>query len=548
MDYFSLKAATAEVKDRFRRRKILETKQISSREAVLKLGKEEDLLLSIDPERPGLFILTGGFPARSISSPFSDLLAARISGSIMTEASIPDPGERVVLLSFEAGWPAKPGQPVSVVLEVMGRHSNLAVLEDGKILQPIKAVPVEKSPVRPFLSGGIWKPPPPRPGIPPEEVGPYDLPGIDDAEGTPSLLGAVRGLSPHTAGQVLMRVSRGNSGTVHEAVSAMLDSADGSRGWLHCIGGKTHLCPFEPVIREDKGETIRFFTPFSAASARWREEGTRSPVPREDDMGRISADLERMEDRLTSSLAGIDRERERCSSHEEVRTMAEALLINASGIPPGAASVSLPNPYEPDKDLSIDLDPSRTPLKNAERLFEEARRLKRGLAGIPSRVQQVQRDLSAVVLAREALRKENDPGPAMRLLESGKKPLSRKAGSMFHAYRGPGRKHIFEGYTILVGRNGADNERVTFQAAGPHDMWLHARDYAGSHVVILSGKGKVPEKVILHAAALAAEASGARNDSSPEIMVTERKWVRKLKGGKPGKVTVQKYRSVTPRR
>jgi predicted ribosome quality control (RQC) complex YloA/Tae2 family protein len=66
-------------------------------------------------------------------------------------------------------------------------------------------------------------------------------------------------------------------------------------------------------------------------------------------------------------------------------------------------------------------------------------------------------------------------------------------------------------------------------------------------VVIITGKKQVPDKVLYAAAALAAEGSGAKNDTAPEIMVTERKWVRKLKGGKPGQVTVERFRSIRPR-
>jgi predicted ribosome quality control (RQC) complex YloA/Tae2 family protein len=89
---------------------------------------------------------------------------------------------------------------------------------------------------------------------------------------------------------------------------------------------------------------------------------------------------------------------------------------------------------------------------------------------------------------------------------------------------------------------------VTFKAAGPNDLWLHARDYPGSHVVIVTEKRPVPDDVLYKAANLAAAGSGARNDTAPEIMVTERKWVRKLKGGKPGQVTVERFRTIRPRK
>jgi len=176
MDYFSLKAAAAEAKTRFSRRKVRETSQVSSREAVLIMENEGTLHFSIDPSRPGLFIFDENLHDGSVSSPFADLLDARIRGAILTSVSMPTPGDRIVFLTFKRGWPAKSGEPVSLVLEVMGRHSNLAALHGERILQPMKAVPREKSPRRPFLSGEIWKPPPLRPGLPPEEVRLENLP------------------------------------------------------------------------------------------------------------------------------------------------------------------------------------------------------------------------------------------------------------------------------------------------------------------------------------------------------------------------------------
>ena len=549
MDYLSLKAAATEAKTRFSGRKVRETKQLSPREAVFRLEREKSLLLSIDPVRPGLFILDADFPSTTVQSPFGDLLGAKIRGAVITTISMPEPGERVVFFTFEPGWPAKSGKPVSLVLEVMGRHSNLAALNDaGRILQPMKAVTAEKSPGRPFLAGEAWTPPPPRPGFPPEEVHPQGLPHPGDPEAVDGLLGAVRGLSPYTAHQALLMASNGTREGIAEAIASMLESSHGDHGWLHHVGGRTHLCPFEPSITPGSGETTRFFKPFSAASAEWRKTGPGDSSTRPDETGRLAAELDRMEERLTSILAQLDRERERCSSHEGMRIMGETLLINLSTISPGAGSVSLPNPYMPGETLSLELDPSLSALQNADRLFNEARRLKRGLEGIPSRVAQIEKDLSNIRNARRSLMEKSDRETASGLLKELAPAPPKETGTPFRAYRGPGRKYTFEGFTILVGRNGADNEKVTFQAAGPNDLWLHARDYAGSHVVILSGKGNVPENVLYYAAALAAENSGARNESSPEIMVTERKWVRKIKGGKPGKVTVQRFRTVRPRK
>jgi hypothetical protein len=186
-------------------------------------------------------------------------------------------------------------------------------------------------------------------------------------------------------------------------------------------------------------------------------------------------------------------------------------------------------------------------IENADLMFAEAHRLRRGIGETSARRKIIEEELSTVGRSIEALLERGDPASARALLgrEAGQGPG--KGPGKFRSYKGPGKRFTAGDFTILVGRSAIDNERVTFSAAGPHDLWLHARDYPGSHVVILTGKRKVPDNVLYRAAELAANASGARDEDAPEIMVTQRKWVKKPKGSKPGKVTVERFRTIRPR-
>ena len=97
------------------------------------------------------------------------------------------------------------------------------------------------------------------------------------------------------------------------------------------------------------------------------------------------------------------------------------------------------------------------------------------------------------------------------------------------------------GFTILVGRNAANNDLLTQKYAHKDDLWLHAKDVAGSHVVIRHRAGfPVPEPVIEHAAQLAAWYSRRQNDSLCPVTVTPKKFVRKPKGARPGQVKVER--------
>jgi predicted ribosome quality control (RQC) complex YloA/Tae2 family protein len=96
---------------------------------------------------------------------------------------------------------------------------------------------------------------------------------------------------------------------------------------------------------------------------------------------------------------------------------------------------------------------------------------------------------------------------------------------------------------ILIGRNGQQNDRVTFDLAGPEDLWLHARGLPGAHV-ILQWHGAPADHLLEAAAQLAAYYSPARTATAVEVDVAERRHVRKIKGGPPGLVTYRNERTV----
>jgi predicted ribosome quality control (RQC) complex YloA/Tae2 family protein len=553
MDYLSLKAAVTEIARIFSGHTISDAWQAGKSEVVLVQRKGPGLVLSIDPVRPGIYLLEKDHLPERTPSPFTDLLRARIKGTTLGTIEITEPGERVVNLTFAAAWPVKKGVPLKIILEVMGRRSNLMLIKEGLILQPLRAVPKEKSPVRPVIAGETYIAPPRQAGTPVEDVTAEDTlpPGsMDDAA---AIRNVILGLSPYTAAQALSQAlkepSEGFSGAVPDLVRVlvkMVASSTGERGFLHITGGKAHLSPFEPEPVSD-WDKIDSFTPFSEAAKAWRSTSSPDAAENGDENERLERGLGDLLKRINSALEHVDAEEERCQGHDELRIMAETLLIHAGRIHPGLESISLPDPYDPGIELTVPLDRTKSPQENANDLFVQARRLKRGLEETRSRRDSLVKDQEEAQQALEAITGKDDPDPARKLLgPSQPEPRKGGKGKQF-SYDGPGRRHTVDGFTILVGKSSTDNENVTFKAAGPNDLWLHARDYPGSHVVIITEKRHVPDKVLYEAAALAAAGSGARNDTAPQIMVTERKWVRKLKGGKPGKVTVERFKTIRPR-
>ena len=120
----------------------------------------------------------------------------------------------------------------------------------------------------------------------------------------------------------------------------------------------------------------------------------------------------------------------------------------------------------------------------------------------------------------------------------------KRAGRIGGGRRGPERYATEDGFVLWIGHNSRQNEAVTFDKGGGADLWLHARDVPGAHVIIKFDGRPIPETVIERAAEIAAYFSPRREDSRVLVDVTQCKYVKKIKGAGPGMVT---YRNETTR-
>jgi len=239
--------------------------------------------------------------------------------------------------------------------------------------------------------------------------------------------------------------------------------------------------------------------------------------------------------RLASLRASLTDDLQR----ERLRQSGELILAYQYAIQPG--QTELRAQYEVDQpELTIALDPTLTPLENAQRYFERYNKAKRALEDVPRLIAQTERDLAFLEqldtdLTLAGSYPEIDEVQAAlqaKGLWRGK-PLAKASSSK----TAPLRVVTPDGFVIWVGRSSRQNELVTFDKGSPDDLWLHARGVPGAHVIIKADGRSVPEHVIERAAGLAAYYSAKRHEAKVEVDVTLRKHVRKIKGAPPGMVT-----------
>ncbi len=216
--------------------------------------------------------------------------------------------------------------------------------------------------------------------------------------------------------------------------------------------------------------------------------------------------------------------------------LANLLMANLHLIPKGAERVELDDFYTNSK-IEIKLNPMLTVQKNAENLYRKSKNQKKEIQSLEENLKIRKEQLAKVkeklesILATESIRDLREFNPK-------KTKEAQDVNVPFHRYQ-------FEGYQILVGKNAKANDQLTLKVATKNDLWLHAKDVAGSHVVVKHQAGKnFPSSVTEHAAKLAAWYSKRKTDSLCPVIVTEKKFVRKRKGDPAGAVVVEREKVI----
>lgn len=218
--------------------------------------------------------------------------------------------------------------------------------------------------------------------------------------------------------------------------------------------------------------------------------------------------------------------------------MANILMANLHQIPARIESVELFDFYH-DKPIKIKLKKDLSPQKNAENYYRKSKNEKIELSRLNDSLQAREAEKIKMLGYLSAIEEIDVLRELRTFIKTNtlNGPVSSVAATVAELFK----KVEFMGYTILIGRNAKNNDVLTKQYASKDDLWLHARDVSGSHVIIKNQPGKkFPAPVIERAAELAAFYSKRKTDSLCPVIVTPKKYVRKLKGMPEGAVIVDK--------
>jgi len=473
--------------------------------------------------------------------------------------------DRVLALDFEAI--NELGDPVtlSLVIEIMGRHSNIILVGgDGRIIDAIKRVTEEVSSVRLVLPGVVYRQPPSQgkvnllAGSPGEAMERFEAASSQDC--AKALLNALEGVSPLLARELVFRALKGQ-----DIQKGELSGYYKSRISEEFSDLRERLADnrLELTVVTDEKKKIRDFTFLDVAQYGASVEKRRFSSPSElldvfyADRDQISRMKQRSHDllkllvnateRITKKLALQKEELAACENREHYRICGDLLNANLYKLQKGDRSAVLENFYEEGApELEIPLDVRLTPAQNAQKYYGEYRKAAVAEEKLKVLMADSEKELLYLDSIFDAVSRTTGESELLEireeLYEQGYIRAPGKKRPMLKA-QPPLRYRSGDGFSILCGRNNKQNDRLTLKTAKNYDMWLHTQGIAGSHVIIESEGRPISDEAVEEAAVIAAYNSKGRLSSRVAVDYTLVKNVKKPNGAKPGMVIFTDYRT-----
>lgn len=467
---------------------------------------------------------------------------AELSARVLRVSAPAD--ERLLRIDLHEGGRFRGGKR-SLVIELHTNQWNVLLIdsEDRRIVSALRSRDAGGRSLRP---GAFYQPPAPARRILPDR--PRDelwaawaaaLAPLPPGERARELVRRFAYTSPLNAAALLGPAALGDdAAALEEAFERWWEVADGDDAGAFILRTKAGPQPYPMALDgvESAPAPSLLAAMETIADAAPAEAEEEKPGP--DLLGqarrRMGAAEKRIE-RLREELAGV-------GEADRLRAKGDLLLAHLDWAEPGDASVVLPD-FD-GGEVEIALDPRLKPHENAERLYDEARRLARAEARLPELLEAAEKELARWSGAVQALERGETPEWVQGALRRGADKERRSAPQPgeripYRLYRTSG------GLEVRVGRSSKDNDRLTFGHAAHGDVWLHARSVPGSHVVLRwAEEGAPPARDLEEAAVLAAFHSKARTSGTVAVDWTRRKYVRKPRNAPPGRVSLIQAKTI----
>ncbi|WP_249869840.1 Rqc2 family fibronectin-binding protein [Oceanobacillus saliphilus] len=550
------RAVTEELKTKLISGKITKIYQPTSGELVFTIrsqGKNHTLLFSVHPTYARLHLTDDTYTNPKEPPMFCMVLRKHLSGAIIED--IEQYGmERIVNFSIKTRNELGDMSHKLLVVELMGKHSNVMIVDKdkGHIIDSIKHISMAQNRHRTILPGQEYKLPPSQDKLNPLEIdGEQFIRKLDFNAGQidKQMVGILDGFSPFITNEITYRAHFGsNEVYVEKFTEIQLQLLGNEYSPAIYRNGKEdfHVLP----ITSTKGEKEEFETVNSMLDSFYSGKAERDRVKQQaKDLYRfIKNEQNKNERKLKKHLQTV----KKAEKADYYQKMGELLTAHMHLVKQGNTAITVTDYYDPDQaEITIELNPNKTPSENAQSFFKTYQKLKTSKQFVQNEIIRTNEELDyfnqllqqidvAGVEDIEEIREELREEGYLKKQKINRKNKNKPSKPVPEEYIAT------DGTLIFVGKNNKQNEYATTKLAHRDDTWLHTKDIPGSHVIIRSKE--VSEQTLLEAAELAAYFSKSQNSSSVPVDYTTIRNVKKPNGAKPGYVTYdnQKTLYVTP--
>ena len=481
-----------------------------------------------------------------------------------------EPGDRIVYFDFLCTNEMGDLVQNTLCAELMGRYSNLVLVQNNKIIDALKRVDFEDSEIRQLLPGLPYTVPP-KPARPDflavSAASIVSLACQKDLPVADALNKTVAGVGPVVCREAAWRAFDGEHLLANELTRdqqlRLMEVIDQLKE-EHAAGG----CPCSVVTPEGKPVEFTFFRPRQYGNAymikEWPSfggmlEGYYAEKDRVERLRTKSKELHKavhnMYERAVRKQAARKEELAATEKSEKLRLYGELLSANLYLARKGMKSITVANWYDEGKEITIPLDLRFTPSQNAQNFFKNYKKKQTAARMLVELLSEGEKEIAYL----ETVLYEVETASGEAALNEIRAELKSQGYLKYYKQRDKKAKPAdflrftsSDGFEILVGRNNAQNDRLTLHTARGKDLWFHVQKAPGSHVVVMSRGQDIPDSTRQEAAELAviySSAYKAGTGAKVAVDTTEVKNIWKAAGAKPGMVLYEVYTTVyiTPR-
>ena len=526
----------------------------------------ENLLVDMGGDTP-LITLPQTLPERPDLPPsFCMLLRKHLEEGRITKIS--QQGlDRIITLSVDSIGAERKIITKRLVLELTGKNSNIIfVNEQGIILDALRHIGKFQSRVRQILPNQPYAYPPAQDGLDFLQTSPHALREAVTACGDlpleQALISATQGIGRYTAQEVLLRAGISGPANLLELTQAQqlekalaglqaeigkrLDGTDSTViAQIDSHNRMKNLVPYVPQTHPEWTQK-----PFASLLEAQAYSASLVPVqiPDKDLLTKL---VVTQEAKVAKKLKFLAQDLAKAENAEEQKIMADTLMAYGWQVKKGQTSCELPNIYD-SKPMKISLSPSLNPMENAQAYYKKYNKFKRAVGEIKLQQQEAQDLLTSLQSLDASLDTAVTKGEIgeikQEIIQLGLLPSSKKRVPT-QSKSEPLKIVLSPETTLYIGKNNKQNDYVTFKLGRGKDLWFHAKNIPGSHVILKTTLPQPREEDILMAASLAAGYSKGKNSDRVAVDCAEKHLVKKPSGAKPGFViyTGQKTLYVHPR-